>query len=332
MDDDAADAPIKHEDPAADLPPAIRDIRVGRLEEMPVREVWPMEERHLTPWLAANLDVLQAELGLRLELVEREHRVGRYELDLLLRSVEDGRTVIVENQFGNSDHNHLGQLLAYAAGTEADVVVWLAEAFTDEHLAALEWMNTAMGEGAGFFAITLKAVRIGDSLPAPIMETRLRPNEWLKKTVRQRQVVQRAAMEEYDWDRYATDLRVPPERIETGKRLVAAIENALAERGFELQVRFRKGYVGFQRAGDYNVLLVDVYWKAVPRLAAKVPAEPSALGLASPYPHLRETWDSSQKEWGFTIPPSEDIPDVGRLLDLVLQFHPETGPLRLPPA
>ena len=290
-----------------------------------------MEERHLTPWLAENLDVLESELGLRLELVEREHRVGRYELDLLLRSVEDGRTVIVENQFGSSDHGHLGQLLAYAAGTEADIVVWLAEGFTDEHLAALEWMNTAMGEGAGFFAITLKAVRIGDSLPAPIMETKLRPNEWLKKTMRQRQVVQRAALEEYDWQRYETELRVPPDRIETGKRLVTAVEAALVARGVDLQVRFRKGYVGFQRAGDYNVLLVDVYWRAVPRLGAKIPAEPTALGLTSPFPELRETWDASQKEWGFTVPPGEPVPDVGALLDLVLPFHPESGPFRHDP-
>ena len=96
---------------------------IARLEEMPVRAVWPMEEYDLTPWLADNLDVLEKELGFGLELISREHRVGRYELDLLLRS-DDGRTVVVENQFGRSDHGHLGQLLAYSAGTEAEVVVW----------------------------------------------------------------------------------------------------------------------------------------------------------------------------------------------------------------
>jgi hypothetical protein len=314
----------------ADLPPTIRSIQVGRLQEMAVREVWPMEERHLTPWLAENLDVLETELGLRLELVEREHRVGRYELDLLLRSVDDGRTVIVENQFGPSDHNHLGQLLAYSAGTEADVIVWLAESFTDEHLAALEWMNTAMGESAGFFALTLKAVKIGDSLPAPIMETKLRPNEWLKSTARQRQVVQRAAAEEYDWERYRDELRVPADRLDVGQRLVVAVEQALANRGLELRTVFRKGYVGFQRPGDYNVLLVDVYWNNVPRLAVKIPAEPSVLGLASPYPHLRETWNRSHKEWGFTVSPGEPIPDLDQLLELVLPFQPETGPARVP--
>lgn len=314
---------------AVELPPQVRAVPVGRLEEMPVRAVWPMEERHLTPWLAENLDVLESELGLRLELVEREHRVGRYELDLLLRSVDDGRTVIVENQFGSSDHNHLGQLLAYAAGTEADIIVWLAEGFTDEHLAALEWMNTTMGEGAGFFALTLKAVRIGDSLPAPIMETKLRPNEWLKKTVRQRQVVQRAALEEYDWERYESELRIPADRVQTGQRIVAAIEDVLNARGLDLQVRFRKGYIGFQRTGDYNVILVDLYWKAVPRVAVKLPTDPNTLGFRSPFPSLRETWDASQKEWGFTIPPGETIPDMGALLDLVIPLHPESGPFRL---
>lgn len=106
-----------------------------------------MEEHHLTPWLAKNLDLLERELSLELELVAREHRVGSYELDLLLSS-SDGRSVIVENQFGPSNHGHLGQLLTYAGGTEADVVVWLAESFRDEHLAALQWLNNSTEEGS----------------------------------------------------------------------------------------------------------------------------------------------------------------------------------------
>jgi hypothetical protein len=120
--------------------PSTSKWKIGRLQRMAIRDVWAMEEFDLSPWLAENLDLLSDELDLRLELVEMEHRVGRYELDLLLRS-EDDRVVIVENQFGRSDHDHLGKLLAYAAGTNADVVVWLAEDFTEEHLAALQWLN-----------------------------------------------------------------------------------------------------------------------------------------------------------------------------------------------
>jgi hypothetical protein len=313
----------------AELPESIRSIRVGRLEEMAVRDVWPMEERHLTPWLAINLDILETELGIRLELVKREHRVGRYELDLLLRSVDDGRVVIVENQLGSSDHNHLGQLLAYAAGTEADLVVWLAEVFTDEHLAALEWMNTAMGEDAGFFALTLKAVRIGASDPAPILETKVRPNEWLKKTGRQRQVAQRD-FQDWSWEKYETELRVPHERIEVGIRLAERIDQALSHRGLELNQQFRKGYLAFQRTGGYNVILIDVYWNRAPRIGVRLPASPEELDLKSPYSEFDAWYDAGQKEWGLGPISLATIPDINPLLDLILPFHPSSGPMTMP--
>ena len=58
----------------------------------------------------------------------RAHPVGRYWLDLLLTD-DQGRVVIVENQFDATDRDHLGELLTYAAGTEADVVIWVAERF-----------------------------------------------------------------------------------------------------------------------------------------------------------------------------------------------------------
>lgn len=317
-------------DPLEDLPPAIRNLEVGRLEEMPVRSVWAMEERHLTPWLAANLDVLEAELNLRLELVEREHQVGRYVLDLLLRSVDDDQVVIVENQFGASDHTHLGQLMAYAAGTEADVIVWIAESFTDEHLAALEWMNNSMGENTGFFAVTLKAVKIGDSLPAPIMETKLRPNAWLKETAHQRQVVQRQR-QHWDWETFEQLLRVPTQRIAIAKAIAKAIEVELAERGLELRQQFRKGYLAFQRAGGYNVFMIDVIWKRVPRLIAKIPGPPQELGLKSPFPSIENVFDHGYNDWGFgPIATLDAIPDLAPLVDIVLPFHPESGPMTIP--
>src|SRR5689334_11755789 len=103
-------------------------IPLGRLERRPAREAWLHEASEFTPWLADNLDVLGGELGLALTLRSREHKVGRYWLDLLLED-ERGRTVVVENQFEGADHDHLGKLLTYASGTRADVVIWIAESF-----------------------------------------------------------------------------------------------------------------------------------------------------------------------------------------------------------
>src|SRR5690606_3777278 len=97
---------------------------LGRLESVPLRAIWPNEAKDFTPWLADNLDVLGQAVGLALELRHREYPVGRYALDLLLQDAQ-GRVIVVENQLEQTDHGHLGQLITYCAGTQADVVIWI---------------------------------------------------------------------------------------------------------------------------------------------------------------------------------------------------------------
>jgi hypothetical protein len=53
----------------------------------------------------------------------------------------NGVVLIVENQLGDSDHGHLGQLLTYAAGTAASTIVWITTRFRDEHRRSLTWPN-----------------------------------------------------------------------------------------------------------------------------------------------------------------------------------------------
>ena len=98
--------------------------------------------------------------------------------------------------------------------------------------------------------------------------------------------------------RNATELGIPPERINVGQRLVAAIVAAMRDRGLAWQVVMNKGYVAFQRSGGYNVLVVDLWWNRVPRLAGKIPAEPANLGLVSPFPHLPEIWTPGRARMG----------------------------------
>ena len=245
--------------------------RFGALERIAASSEagWRHEAHDFTPWLAENLELLGNELGLALELTGREHAVGRYSLDLLL-SDADGRVVIVENQFARTDHDHLGKLLTYAAGTDAGVVIWIAESLTQEHAAALEWLNDVTDDRVGFFGVELELLRIGDSLPAPHFRVVVQPNDWKKKTRRRtRDSV------EWDWDGYAERLGIAPERIEVGKALVAAVEEAVEEAGLAWQPVFRQGYIAFQRASGYNVVIVDLWWNRAPRLAVKLPAAPA---------------------------------------------------------
>ena len=150
------------------------------------RKIWPDEARHFTPWLLANADALADALGIELELHEAERAVGDFSLDLYGRDLTHDATLIVENQLEATDHRHLGQLLTYAAGTDARTIVWTAPSFRDEHRVALEYLNRMTGDECRFFGVEIGVVRIGDSAPAPLFRVQAQPSEF-------RANVQRAA-------------------------------------------------------------------------------------------------------------------------------------------
>jgi hypothetical protein len=108
--------------------------------------------------------------------------VGRYWLDLLLEDAR-GRTIIVENQFELTDHDHLGKLITYAAGYDAGSAVWIAPEFRDEHREALDWLNRRSDSETNFFGVVVEALQIDSSLPAYNFRPVAMPNEWRKTKV-----------------------------------------------------------------------------------------------------------------------------------------------------
>ncbi|MFW3171371.1 DUF4268 domain-containing protein [Geodermatophilus sp. CPCC 206100] len=158
-------------------------VQLTRLSPVAVTSVWPTEPHHFTPWLLASSDLLSEVLGIEVDLEAREHKVGKFSLDLIGREVTTGTRVIVENQFGSTDHTHLGQLLTYAGGTEPSTVVWIAEYFRDEHRAALDWLNENTNEDVRFFGVRLAAVTMKGApagLIAPFLELVVQPNDYVK--------------------------------------------------------------------------------------------------------------------------------------------------------
>lgn len=247
--------------------------------------------------------------------------MGRYSLDLLLNDTR-GRVVLVENQLEQTDHVHLGQVLTYCAGTQAEVVIWIAQSITEEHAAALEWLNSNTVSGIEFFGVEVEVLRIGGSAPAPNFRVVVKPNTYTKGSHGSR-----ARVTTWTWEAYVEELRVPAARAEVGRLLLDAVVNEIEERGLAWQPVMNKGYVAIQRSGGYNALVIDVYWNKAPRLAAKLPASPDELGLANPYPHLQQIWTPAEREWGWTIPPGTEPPDLRPLFDLVLPFQPTSGPM-----
>ena len=156
---------------------------VARLEPVDLRAVWPNEAGDFTPWLAENLEELSKALGIDLELIQREASVGSFSLDIHARDVNQNRTVVIENQLEPTNHDHLGKVLTYAAGYNADVMVWIVKEFRDEHRQALDWLNQRTSEETEFYGIEVRAVRIGDSPAAPVFEVVARPNTFRKRSI-----------------------------------------------------------------------------------------------------------------------------------------------------
>ena len=154
---------------------------LSKLERVPLRDAWKHEAGDFTPWLAEtdNLTGLADALGLsELVLVATEHWVGDFKLDVLCTDGDE--QVIIENQLAKTDHSHLGQIIAYAAGVGAKKVIWVAESFRPEHSAALEFLNENTTDNLSFFGVEVELWRIGNSPLAPKFEVVVKPNDWVK--------------------------------------------------------------------------------------------------------------------------------------------------------
>lgn len=153
----------------------------GRLEPVGrIRDFWPDEARDFTPWLAHedNLALLAETIGLSLELVGTEQRVGPFRADIVARD-EDG-LIVIENQLDATDHKHLGQLLVYAADRKAHTVVWVAKQVTDEYRKVIDWLNEQTN--VRFWALEIELWRIGESPVAPKFNVACEPNELARVT------------------------------------------------------------------------------------------------------------------------------------------------------
>lgn len=156
--------------------------KLGKLTKLDLRQAWKHEATDLTRWMVEPENIVQLceELDIEVEEVRREEAVGRFNVDILAKEVETGRVVIIENQLEVTDHKHLGQLLTYAAGHDASIIIWVVADYREEHQRAIEWFNRHMPETISFFLVKLELWSIGNSDPAPRFNVVARPNYWGK--------------------------------------------------------------------------------------------------------------------------------------------------------
>ena len=155
---------------------------LARLERVDLRDYWEREDTDFTPWLAEedNIALLSEAIGMELEVQDQEASVGPFRADILCRNTADNTLVLIENQLEGTNHTHLGQLFTYAAGLDAVTVIWIARQFTEEHRAALDWLNRITHDDFYFFGVEIDLFRIGNSQPAPQFSIVSKPNDWVK--------------------------------------------------------------------------------------------------------------------------------------------------------
>lgn len=157
-------------------------VKIGKLTEVDVRDLWKHEQYDFSNWLAKeeNIKLLDDEIGLTLMDINKEVYIGSYRCDLVAKDETTGQIVIIENQLEATNHDHLGKIITYAAGLDAKTIIWIVKEAREEHKAAIEWLNNNSSEEIGFFLIELHAYKINDSLPAPMFKVVEKPNNFTK--------------------------------------------------------------------------------------------------------------------------------------------------------
>ena len=158
-------------------------IKLSKISKVDLRSCWENEASDFTPWLASeeNIALLADALGINeLEVKAQEEHVGPFRADILCVDPGTDKFVLIENQLEKTDHNHLGQIMTYAAGLDAVTIIWIAEHFTEEHRAAIDWLNRITDKEFNFFGVEIELIKIGDSPAAPIFNVIAKPNGWSK--------------------------------------------------------------------------------------------------------------------------------------------------------
>ncbi len=155
---------------------------LSKLTKIDLRDVWGHEALDFTRWLSEqeNLDLLSDEIGVIIKLVQTEANVGKFNVDILAEEEGTGRKIIIENQLEDTNHDHLGKIITYASGYDAELILWVVRDYREEHQKAIDWLNEHTDENIGFFLIKVELWQIENSNPAPKFEIVVSPNEWAK--------------------------------------------------------------------------------------------------------------------------------------------------------
>lgn len=177
------------------------NIQIGKRERVgDIRKVWK-RETDFSDWLVSDDGVafLAEELGIEIENPTRESRPGDFPCDIVANLLGDeNHKIVIENQYGKTNHDHLGKLLTYAAVHKAMTGVWISETISDDHRQVIDWLNENTPVNLNLYLVRIQLFRIGNSPAAPQLDVVCRPNLTIKET---KSGLTQAEKERYAWRR-----------------------------------------------------------------------------------------------------------------------------------
>ena len=239
-------------------------MKLGTLKKVEdLRKIWKVEDRDFSTWMAKdeNLELLCQEIGINIKVLQREASVGKFSVDILAEEPETGRKIVIENQLEKTDHDHLGKIITYASGYEAEIIIWIAKRFRDEHRQALDWLNENTKGKTNFFGIIIELWQIDNSPVAPKFNVVSQPNEWAKalavggntgvtSEIGSQQIQFTSAFIDYAKE-YNTSLRLRRPQPS-------------APAYYSLGIGSKVGHIAIKIGAYYQVLKIDFYFKEKP--------------------------------------------------------------------
>lgn len=158
-------------------------MQLGKMKKIKdLRSVWKNEPKNFSKWLSEeeNLNLLGNEIGVDITLDQLESRVGDFSVDILATEVDTNKKIIIENQLEDTNHDHLGKIITYASGKNAEIIIWIVKRAREEHRKAIEWLNDNIDAKISFFLVEIELSQIDNSPLAPHFNVIERPNDWAK--------------------------------------------------------------------------------------------------------------------------------------------------------
>ena len=170
---------------------------IAKLERVPLSEVGWHEALDFTRWLEENIDEVNEVTDLKLSGAKREQSAGNFRVDIVAEDA-DGNPVIIENQLGKSDHDHLGKVITYLVALEARAAVWIVSQPRAEHVGAITWLNES--SNAAFYLLKVEAGKIDNSESAPLLTLIIGPSEETKVIgKKKKEIAERHIIRERFW-------------------------------------------------------------------------------------------------------------------------------------